>query len=474
MIKEKYKQQRHNDDENQPLSVQPWGVDGDKRRYFLVQGLDDTGFRVYREGSRYTKNAHWYNQAGEIDEARALATKLEEVDRSQAARRLAGRIVNAIPTFEANEEKRRKREYRQIQRARFTRPEPGFSLYEGRTRGKRMRYTYDDDDAFLSDATSTRRSARQSARNTPFEAGPTITASGRQSRAPQRGEYGESLLSGPPLSTDELAPEYSEGGGLTSRVQSGSEDSEDPVRSGGRATRSAARPAVNGAANPRKRKHIDTYNDIDDWSGEEDADESGDDWDSDRNASGDEKAPGADDEDDDMSEADDESEAEDLEPHRLVVKLKVPPKVFSTHGTSGALTPVENGGTTPSMLNDSTLPGAPKVEVEGELDSVDSIPESKAEAPQVHQQLSSPTGPSSYPTPISTSFLPSEQKSTVVSAPALPQHGFQSQMMETGMMNGMTQHSILKPDPVESKPQALSQPIVNGSQHASSAGFVTY
>ena len=104
ILKEKYKQQRHNDDENQPLSVQPWGVDGDKRRYFLIQGLDDTGFRVYREGSRYTRNAHWYSMAGEIDEVKALATKLEDVDRTQAARRLAGKITAAIPTFEATEE----------------------------------------------------------------------------------------------------------------------------------------------------------------------------------------------------------------------------------------------------------------------------------------------------------------------------------------------------------------------------------
>ena len=104
MLKDKYKQQRHNDDENQPLSVQSWGVDGDKRRYFLVQGQDDTSFRVYREGSRYTKNAHWYSVAGEIEEAKTLAKKLEEVDGSQAARRLAGRITNAIPMFEATEE----------------------------------------------------------------------------------------------------------------------------------------------------------------------------------------------------------------------------------------------------------------------------------------------------------------------------------------------------------------------------------
>jgi hypothetical protein len=103
VIKDKYKQARHSDDENQPLSVQPWGNDGDKRRYFLIQGLEDTHFRVYREGSRYTRNAHWYSVAGNIEELRALATKLQDVDGSQAARRLATKITNAIPTFEASQ-----------------------------------------------------------------------------------------------------------------------------------------------------------------------------------------------------------------------------------------------------------------------------------------------------------------------------------------------------------------------------------
>lgn len=104
IIKEKYKQQRHSDDENQPLSVQPWGFDGDKRRYFLIQGLDDTSFRIYREGDRYKKTAHWWSVAGSIDEAKELAKKMEEVDGSQAARRFAGKITNAIPMFEATEE----------------------------------------------------------------------------------------------------------------------------------------------------------------------------------------------------------------------------------------------------------------------------------------------------------------------------------------------------------------------------------
>lgn len=104
ILKDKYKQQRHNDDENQPLSVQPWGVDGDKRRYFLVQGLEDTHFRVYREGSRHTKNATWISVAGNIQELQALTKKLEEVDGTQAARRLAMKMTNAIPAFQASQE----------------------------------------------------------------------------------------------------------------------------------------------------------------------------------------------------------------------------------------------------------------------------------------------------------------------------------------------------------------------------------
>ena len=104
LVKDRYKQVRHQDDENQPLSVQPWGTDGDKRRYFLVQGQEDTNFRVYRESSRYTRNAQWISVAGGIEELKALAVKLETVDGTQAARRLAGKIGNALPTFLASEE----------------------------------------------------------------------------------------------------------------------------------------------------------------------------------------------------------------------------------------------------------------------------------------------------------------------------------------------------------------------------------
>lgn len=103
-IKESYKQARHAEDENQPLSVQPWGRDCDKRRYFLIEGQDDTFFRVYRENHRYTRNAQWYNMAGNIDEIKALADKLEKEDGSQAARTLSVRMTQAIARFEAGEE----------------------------------------------------------------------------------------------------------------------------------------------------------------------------------------------------------------------------------------------------------------------------------------------------------------------------------------------------------------------------------
>ena len=38
IISENYKTNRRNDDLNVGLSVQPWGRDGDKRRYWLIEG----------------------------------------------------------------------------------------------------------------------------------------------------------------------------------------------------------------------------------------------------------------------------------------------------------------------------------------------------------------------------------------------------------------------------------------------------
>ncbi|KAK5108300.1 hypothetical protein LTR62_008615 [Meristemomyces frigidus] len=320
LVKDRYKQSRHNDDENQPLSVQPWGIDGDKRRYFLIQGLEDTHFRIYREGSRYTKNAHWYSVAGDIESARALANKLEEVDGTQAARRLAVKITNAIPMFEASEVKRQRREYRQVKRAAFSRPEPGFSLYEGRTRGKRMRYTYDDDDqADDSDVASNRRSARTSARATPASDGPQYTSSGRQTRQPRTGQYGESLLrNGVGVNTtDDEDEEATHAYGAA-----GDDDDSEPPTTHGRATRAAGK-GVDDVNNPRKRKPVDGYNYPDLMSDEDDAAPSGDGWDSDENEE-DSIVPDVDEDDDEPGEDDNEGD----EDQSLVVRLKMSPNAM--------------------------------------------------------------------------------------------------------------------------------------------------
>ena len=105
IIKESYKQSRQDDDLNQPLSVQPWGRDGDKRRYWLVEGRDDTSFRLYRESNPALKTHTWWSMAGSIDELKVVSQKLEQ-DGSQISRRLGQRITNALPRFLATEEVR--------------------------------------------------------------------------------------------------------------------------------------------------------------------------------------------------------------------------------------------------------------------------------------------------------------------------------------------------------------------------------
>lgn len=72
IIQASYKQNRHEDDLNQPLSVQPWGSDGDRRRYFLIEGLDDTHFRVYRESNYMGLKRTWWTVASDIDELKQL------------------------------------------------------------------------------------------------------------------------------------------------------------------------------------------------------------------------------------------------------------------------------------------------------------------------------------------------------------------------------------------------------------------
>ncbi|TAQ90419.1 hypothetical protein B7494_g1240 [Chlorociboria aeruginascens] len=261
IITTSYKQARHEDDLNQQLSVQPWGSDGDKRRYFLVEGLDDTHFRVYRESNHTGVKRSWWSVAGDIDELKQLAEKLAKEDGGQKARTLSSKMLNAVPRFEATEEKRKRREYRQARKQQFKRPEPNFSMYEGRTRGKRMKYTYsDEEDEGYSDATTSRRSTRTTGTHTPAEglAGPTVTLSGRQVKSRIGGTYGESMLSGthtPAISTD-----------VYEEVSAGQVNEDN---SAGRPRRAATSGRANGYG-AKPGKHIEGYNSVDEMDDDED------------------------------------------------------------------------------------------------------------------------------------------------------------------------------------------------------------
>ncbi|KAI0476697.1 hypothetical protein F4859DRAFT_521275 [Xylaria cf. heliscus] len=321
IINQSYKQNRHEDDLNQPLSVQPWGADSDRRRYFLVEGLDDTHFRVYRESNPAGFNRTWWSVAGSIEELTALCDKLQTVDGGPKARKLAQKMQAAIPRFEATEEKRKRREYRLMRKEQFKRPEPGFSMYEGRTRGKRMKYTYSEDEDFYSDST-TRRSTRNTGTHTPAEpAGPVTTASGRQIKAPSRMTVDASnniVTTSPTQETEDARSR------------------EALVGPGGRPRRSAAvNHGTNGWTSSGKKKGRSSTDDEMDEDEDDSEPDLGDDEEDDH-------VPDADSEDDDDDEEDDEFDEDeamvdddlDGSNESMVVKLKYSPKANGTATTT--------------------------------------------------------------------------------------------------------------------------------------------
>jgi len=152
-----------------------------------------------------------------------------------------------------------------------------------------MRYTFSDEDEDGSDATSTRRSTRNSGVNTPAEInGPIFTASGRQIEARARGAYGETLLS--TQTTKRPSP--------TDRGLETGDDGQEQPHTGGRLRRSGLRKEVDGWA--KGGNHIAGYNSVDEMGSESSEGE----WDG-----------GDDDDDDDVDEPvidDDEADDEDM------------------------------------------------------------------------------------------------------------------------------------------------------------------
>ncbi|KAI1213108.1 uncharacterized protein F4807DRAFT_311647 [Annulohypoxylon truncatum] len=331
IINKSYKGGRHEDDLNQPLSVQPWGSDSDKRRYYLIEGLDDTHFRVYRESNPQGFNRTWWSVAGDIDELKALAEKLQTSDGGPKAKKLAHKMLAAVPRFEATEEKRKRREYRLMRKEQFKRPEPGFSMYEGRTRGKRMKYTYSDDEDFLSDSTGFRRSSRNTRNPTPAEqqqqpAGPVVTASGRQVKAPSRMTVDASS------NIVTVSPTTSRG------PNEAAESKESSVGPSGRPRRSAAvNHGTNGWAPSSKKGR--GYNSMDDDMEEYDSQEE----DSEPELGDDEEdahEPENDSEEEDEYDEDEKMVDDDLDDANskgsMMVKLKLPSKKRDSSDANGS------------------------------------------------------------------------------------------------------------------------------------------
>ena len=129
-----------------------------------------------------------------------------------------------------HEQKRKRREYRQQRKNYFTHQAAAFS-YEGRTRGKRIKYAFSDESEGVSnnetsevDVSGLRRSGRVSRADSSAPEGPRFTASGRQIRRPAAGPYGESRANDSnPTSTGAATP-----------VSAGSEAGEAPRARRGR------------------------------------------------------------------------------------------------------------------------------------------------------------------------------------------------------------------------------------------------
>ena len=204
-------------------------------------------------------------------------------------------------------QKRRRREYRQSYKERFKRPEPGFSMYEGRTRGKRIKYTYsDDEDMVFSDSTN-RRSARNTGTSTPADTGPVTTSSGRQIKAPTRLN----------VATGESAPSSNKG-------DTPEFDKESSLGPTGRPRRSAAaNHGTNGwtGAEARSRRNTSVGSDEEESEGEFGDDEE----------DADEHVP-EESEDEDEFDEDEAMVEDDLDgqPQSLVVKLSVTPPQLKT------------------------------------------------------------------------------------------------------------------------------------------------
>ena len=213
-------------------------------------------------------------------------------------------------------------------------------MYEGRTRGKRIKYTFSDDDDDEGSDFSTRRSTRNSGISTPGEpAGPTFTASGRQVRTRHHGAYGEILHSG---QQDAISQD--------NEHDRSSQDGNNGITDEGPTSRTRSRSSVppRQSNGPRGRAHIEGYNALDEMDDESDATSSGNEWDGGDDDEDNVDGNMADDDDVEMADESDMEEAQDeLAQQSLVVSLRYQRKPEGS-SPSRATEPVSVNGERPS------------------------------------------------------------------------------------------------------------------------------
>ena len=103
LLKTGYKPTLHGRERVSVFDVQPWGQDTWKRRFFLIEGRDDTHFRLYRQSNLEMKSDTWWSVAGTIDELKAVANSLGE-EKARSPKDLSRKLLENIPRFEGSEE----------------------------------------------------------------------------------------------------------------------------------------------------------------------------------------------------------------------------------------------------------------------------------------------------------------------------------------------------------------------------------
>lgn len=296
-------------------------------------------------------------------------------------------------------------------KAQFTRPDPGFSLYEGRTRGKRIKYTFSDEEDGGSDAHSTRFSNRQSGLSTPAEpARPTVTASGRHVKSRHGGAYGEILAN-----TQQEQGQVLSLGGLD-----GIEDDEEmaaPRLRAGRVTRNTG----------RRRRHTEDSDSLGATNDDSNVTSSGHEWDGGDDDEADDLPDDEKDEDEMDSDISEDELANNKDPYTqqsLVVSLRYPkpaipapssipkaPEELSSilNGLSDQAPPPEaNPFATPA----NTHPTVPQL-ANGLFHATSGV--DMDVRPHQASHYSNPTSDTSGQAPANTMILPHDQKRQLMS-----------------------------------------------------------